>query len=136
MDDCAVCFQLTAHRTQCGHTVCASCIRRWPRRTCPLCRALVDDSCRLLVHFFPKRFNGLIFTLSQAPSGVHFRWKHSPDRVGECDVGLLQEGDVITHINGVEVEGVESAASMFLREMVHQSIQCHVHRTSVRVQTG
>lgn len=135
MEECPVCFEPTEHRLgACGHAVCASCIRKWPKGTCPVCRRLVEESdrhgSRLRVEFRPGMFHGRIMTLSQDACGVRFRWKaRSPEPADASSPRLLQEQDVITHIDGFEVGGVERAASTFVRLMSTSCMfTCHVRR--------
>ena len=130
--ECPVCFESTDHRlTPCGHVVCASCIQRWHKGTCPICRRLAENvkgnDSRLRVFFYPGLFKGRLIVFSQEEKGVRFRWKwRTPEFVRTYPI-LLQQDDIITHIDGFEVEGVEQAASIFVRLMSTSCVlTCHV----------
>lgn len=47
-EDCSICLEKIeiAHKTECGHIFCKSCIEEWYKRnsTCPLCRKKITHS--------------------------------------------------------------------------------------------
>lgn len=132
--ECPVCFEFTDHRLDpCGHLMCASCMQRWRKGTCPICRRLAENvkgngnDSRLRVLFYPGMFKGRRIIFSEEGEGVRFRWKWTTPEFVRAYPMFLQQDDIITHIDGFEVEGVERAALMFKRLMSTSCVlTCHV----------
>lgn len=115
--ECHVCLQeCSSSLAPCGHTLCAACARKWFARspTCPYCRttpvAMPDhdpNNDEWLVDVPPDTHLGL--TLGSDNMGVRVlrltRW----DRAHRSG---LRVGDVVTHVNGIEVRTDKAAISV------------------------
>ena len=143
-EECPVCFEpCRGHRlSPCNHSICESCMRKLNRNTCPLCRRVFEtDSVpqqRMRVTFRPVFFRGQRFVLSDEEDGdgIRFEWSDGRRRF-EDETSLLQHGDVITHIDGFEVQSVQWTASVFQRLMIQQRefsllVRWRVGSTSLR----
>lgn len=132
--ECTVCFEPTEHVLwPCGHHMCPACTERWWRRstTCPVCRQAFlpklpnPDPCHVVILRFSQQRDHAGIRLTRHRGGkLRVTWLHCQDLSYRCG---LRKGDVVTHINGVQVSDPDIAVRMLDVAKAH-GIDVHVQR--------
>lgn len=119
-DECVVCYYDTSNTLDpCNHRVCRDCIGKWFSRkvdaaTCPVCRGDVGRAglrplcggTSVVVTFASGGHAGITYT-TKSNGETRLTSLKSGDRGSEC--GLVV-GDVVTHLNGIQVNSSTKAA--------------------------